>query len=154
MRAALGRLAAIMTVRRGVAVLAVVAALAAGGCRRDPGPPPPAPSPTDDTAAVRKPVEEYLVAMRAKDVNKGREQLCEGMRATFDQNATGPDGDFASHFTVPRASVVTVAGAGDSREVTASVTVQAQGQATAISVLFTVSPFDGGWCIAAEKLTS
>ncbi|HEX7746565.1 MAG TPA: hypothetical protein VF462_15045 [Micromonosporaceae bacterium] len=98
----------------------------------------------------RQRVQDYLYAMRAKDVTRGRSQLCPGLHPTFDQAATGPNGDFARHFTVPAAQILDVRANGGKQEVLASVTVAAGGGTLVRSLRFTVAKGAAGWCIDSE----
>jgi hypothetical protein len=110
----------------------------------------------DADAAARVPVDNYLSAMKAKDVGKGREQLCASLQAGFDKAATGPNGDFADHFVVNQAQVDKVEQAGNDRKVTATITAapKSGGSSQTISVRFTVQSVSSSWCISNEALGS
>jgi hypothetical protein len=108
-------------------------------------------TPTEHAAAKsRERVQNYLDAMKLKDVAQGRLQLCAVMQDAFDTAATGPNGDFAKHFTVPQAVITDVRTSGDRQEVGASITVDANGKSVPVDIVFTVARTDGGWCIAGE----
>jgi hypothetical protein len=136
---------------------AAVTAALLGGCGLIGGDEPTAPraSAAPDVVAEgvgpsRERVQQYLEAMRAKDVRKGRTQLCPVLHPGFDQAATGPNGDFARHFTVPAATIVDVRTRGGKHEVVASITVSANGRRVVRSLRFTVARGDTGWCIDGE----
>lgn len=101
---------------------------------------------------ARARVEAYLDAMKAKRTADGREQLCAPLQEAFDQGATGPNGDFAKHFSVSSATITDVRANGADQDVSTSITVKADGKATAMKVLFTVARADGQWCIAKEGI--
>lgn len=108
-------------------------------------------APAEDAAAKsRERVQSYLDAMKAKDVAQGRSQLCAVLQEAFEAAATGPNGDFAKHFTVPAAVITDVRASGDRQEVGASITVDANGKNSPVNMIFTVARADGGWCIAGE----
>ena len=110
-------------------------------------------APVDDGAdKSRARVQAYLDAMKAKSVDAGREQLCAPMHASFDKAATGPNGDFADHFTVPEAIITDVRAKGGDQEVSAAITVSAGGRKIPVKILFTVARADGQWCIAKETV--
>lgn len=97
-------------------------------------------------------VQAYLDAVVAKDPAAGREQLCPQMREAFDRSATGPNGDFAEHFTVPEATITDVrAKDASQQEVSTSITIKAGGRSSKSPLLFTVARTDQGWCIADER---
>jgi hypothetical protein len=104
----------------------------------------------EGAAPSRERVQQYLDAMRAKDVRKGRTQLCPVLHAGFDQSATGPNGDFARHFTVRAATIVDVRRNGGKHEVVASVTVSADGRRMVRALKFSVARGEAGWCIDGE----
>jgi hypothetical protein len=105
----------------------------------------------EGAAPSRERVQQYLDAMRTKDVQKGRAQLCPLLHPTFDQAATGPNGDFARHFRVSAARIVDVRARGGKHEVVASVTVAAGQRRMVRSLAFTVALGDSGWCIDGEE---
>jgi hypothetical protein len=110
-------------------------------------------APVDDGAdKSRERVQAYLDAMKAKSVDAGRTQLCAPMQAAFDASATGTSGDFASHFTVPEATITDVRAADGTQQVSAAVTVAVGGQKKPINLLFTVAKSNGEWCIAKEAI--
>jgi hypothetical protein len=115
-----------------------------------------APSPTAATVEgeqeSRERVQNYVDAMKAKSVAKGREQLCEPLRPQFDKAATSRNGDFAKHFTVSEAKLTDVRSAGEDREVGVDLVLAAQGQKVPVSLVFTVKQLGGTWCIANEKI--
>ncbi|MDW5323027.1 hypothetical protein [Plantactinospora sp. KLBMP9567] len=112
----------------------------------------PTPTPDEGPARARERVQAYLDAMRAKSVADGREQLCEPLRESFDQAATGPNGDFAKHFSVSAAKITDVRANGADQDVSTSITVKVGSKATPTKVLFTVARADGQWCIAKETI--
>jgi hypothetical protein len=106
---------------------------------------------TDDgVQKSRERVQAYLDAMKAKNLDAGRSQLCTPMHDAFDQGATGPNGDFADHFTVSAATITDVRANGNSQEVSTSITVAPAPRTGPTSILFTVVPNAGEWCIAKE----
>jgi hypothetical protein len=143
-------------VRRSLAAAVAATALLSGcwltGGERAPAPgTSEAPDPVAEGAAPsRQRVQDYLDAMRAKDVAQGRSQLCPGLHRAFDQAATGPNGDFARHFTVPAARILEVRARGGKQEVLASVTVAVGRRTAARSLRFTVAKGEAGWCIDSE----
>jgi hypothetical protein len=106
--------------------------------------------PDDGPEKSRAVVQGYLDAMKAKDVTAGRSQLCAPMQAAFDQAATGPNGDFAGHFTVPEATITDVRANGGQLEVSTSISVAVGGAAKPVQILFTVARGEADWCIANE----
>jgi len=113
----------------------------------------PTPTPVDEgPERARARVEAYLAAMKAKQPADGREQLCAPLQESFDQGATGPNGDFAKHFSVSAATITDVRANGADQDVSTSITVKVSGKATAMKVLFTVARADGQWCIAKEAI--
>jgi hypothetical protein len=116
--------------------------------------PTPDATPSEDAGAKsRDRVQNYLDAMRAKDVTKGRAQLCPEMYEIFDKSATGANGDFADHFTVRVVAITDVRPSGGNHQVRANVTVTASGQSLPVNLLFTVTRAAGDWCIAGETPT-
>lgn len=108
-------------------------------------------APTDGRAEAEEPVHGYLDAMRAKDVERGRAQLCPATREIFDTSATGPGGDFAEEFTVTQARIVDSRPAAVGYQVTATVTVAVADTISEVGLLFTVTPTsEGSWCIHDE----
>ncbi|MFG1674848.1 hypothetical protein [Micromonospora sp. NPDC049282] len=143
--------------RRPVAAFALLALLPAGlaGCGAgDDGGSAAAPTgraPAEEAAAKsRERVQAYLDALAARDAAAGRSQLCAPMQAAFDTAATGPNGDFADHFTVPQATITAVRTGPRGQEVSASVTVAAGSRKAVRSLLFTVTRTGADWCIAGE----
>ncbi|MEQ4305911.1 hypothetical protein ABNF97_31765 [Plantactinospora sp. B6F1] len=112
----------------------------------------PTPTPDEGPDRARERVQAYLDAMKAKSVADGREQLCEPLRESFDQAATGPNGDFAKHFSVSAAKITDVRANGADQDVSTSITVKVGGKTSATKVLFTVARADGQWCIAKEAI--
>lgn len=115
----------------------------------------PAPTTPGENGAdrARARVQAYLDAMRSKNVDAGRAQLCAPMHAAFDAAATSPNGDFAGHFTVSSTEIVDIRATGPDQpdqEVSTSVTVQVGDQTRSITILFTVARAGGQWCIAQE----
>ncbi|MGC4896638.1 hypothetical protein [Micromonospora sp. DT31] len=102
------------------------------------------------TTKSRERVQAYLDALIARDPAAGRSQLCAPMHAAFDAAATGPNGDFADHFTVPQAVVGDVRSGPNGQEVRASVTVRAGSRTGTRSLLFTVTRAGTDWCISGE----
>ncbi|MGY0007172.1 hypothetical protein [Micromonospora sp. I033] len=108
-------------------------------------------APAEEAATKsRERVQAYLDAMAAKDVDAGRSQLCAPMQAAFDGAATGPNGDFADHFTVPQATITDVRSGPHGQEVTTTVTVAVGSRKATRSLLFTVTRTGADWCIAGE----
>ncbi|SCG47084.1 hypothetical protein [Micromonospora humi] len=143
--------------RRPVAALALLTLLPAGlaGCGSgDAGGNAAAPTgraPAEEAAAKsRERVQAYLDALAARDAAAGRSQLCAPLQAAFDTTATGPNGDFADHFTVPQATITDVRTGPRGQEVSASITVAAGSRKATRSLLFTVTRTGADWCIAGE----
>ncbi|MFJ8832229.1 hypothetical protein [Micromonospora aurantiaca] len=138
----------------GLAVLALLpAALAACGSGGQDGgdTPPSGKAPAEEAAAKsRERVQAYLDALTARDAAAGRSQLCAPMHAAFDSAATGPNGDFADHFTVPEATITEVRSGPNGQEISASITVAAGSRKAARSLLFTVTRNGADWCISGE----
>ncbi|WDZ84378.1 hypothetical protein [Micromonospora cathayae] len=108
-------------------------------------------APAEEAAGkARERVQAYLDAMVAKDVATGRAQFCAAAHAAFDAAATGPNGDFADHFTVPTATITDVRPGPAGQEVSTSVTVTAGKQNVTRGLLFTVTRSGADWCIASE----
>jgi hypothetical protein len=108
-------------------------------------------APAEEAAAKsRERVQAYLDAMTAKDVAAGRGQLCAPIQGAFDAAATGPNGDFADHFTVPQATITDVRSGAHGQEVSTTVTVAAGGRKATRTLLFTVTRSGADWCIAGE----
>ncbi|WFE41482.1 hypothetical protein [Micromonospora sp. WMMD998] len=108
-------------------------------------------APAEEAAAKsRERVQAYLDALAARDTDAGRSQLCAPMRAAFDAAATGPNGDFAKHFTVPRATITDVRTGSKGQEVSAVITVAAGSHEADRALLFTVTRTGADWCIAGE----
>jgi hypothetical protein len=112
--------------------------------------------PSDEAAdaAAQGTVQNYLDAMKAKDVAKGRAQMCPAGQADFDKAATTPNGDFADTFTVNAVKVDKVERSGDDRKVTATLTATTKStkQKKSVSVKFTLQSSGGSWCISGEEL--
>ena len=106
--------------------------------------------PEDGADKSRVRVQSYLDAMKTKDVDTGRGQLCAPMQAAFDKSATGTSGDFAKHFTVSEATITDVHAEDGNQIVSTSITVTAGGRKSAATILFTVAHSNGDWCIAKE----
>ncbi|MFY1651209.1 hypothetical protein ACN27J_09965 [Solwaraspora sp. WMMB762] len=151
---------------RGMAVgaLALLTSTATG-CTVSPQP-QPGPTGTDVSVGAeesRRLVQDYLDAMVAKDLDKGRAQLCAATQDIFDASATGPNGDFAESLMVERAEIVASRPVPVGHEVTATVTaavgsttLRAGSETLRVSLVFTVTPAgsgDGGWCIHDETAT-
>lgn len=115
--------------------------------------PSPSSVPVDDGAREsRELVQRYLDAMRVKDVESGRGQLCAAMHEAFDRGATGPNGDFADHFTVTEATIVDIRPNAGGQEVSTAITVESGGRSLPAKIMFVVARGDGGWCIADEQV--
>nr|MDT0662129.1 hypothetical protein [Micromonospora sp. DSM 115978] len=128
-------------------------ALAGCGLFGGSGPGPSGSVPVDDGAdESRQLVQNYLDAMRAKDVATGRGQLCAAMHEAFDQGATGPNGDFAEHFDVADAEIVDIRPQDGGQAVSTAITVEASGEQIPARIMFVVSRTDAGWCIADERV--
>ncbi len=115
---------------------------------------PSAPSDEAADAAAQGTVQNYLDAMKAKDVAKGRAQMCPAGQADFDKAATTPNGDFADTFTVNTVKVDKVERSGDDRKVTATLTATTKStkQKKSVSVKFTLQSAGSAWCISGEEL--
>ncbi|MFD2763243.1 hypothetical protein [Micromonospora eburnea] len=108
-------------------------------------------APAEEAAAKsRERVQAYLDAMAAKDTDAGRSQLCAPAQTAFDAAATGPNGDFADHFTVPQATITDVRSGPNGQEVSTSVTVAVGSRKATRPLLFTVTRSGADWCISAE----
>jgi hypothetical protein len=108
-------------------------------------------APAEEAAAKsRERVQAYLDAMAGKDVDAGRSQLCAPVQAAFDAAATGPNGDFADHFTVPQAIITDVRSGPNGQEVSTSVTVAVGSRKATRALLFTVTRSGADWCISGE----
>lgn len=109
-------------------------------------------SPTADSAAkARERVQAYLDAMKAKDVDTGRSQLCVPLHTSFDAAATGANGDFASHFTVTSAMIIDVRADAGRQQVSTAISVSVGKQALNRAIVFSVTRVGDDWCIAGEK---
>ncbi|PZG06561.1 hypothetical protein C1I95_32025 [Micromonospora craterilacus] len=102
-------------------------------------------------AKSRERVQAYLDAMAAKDVAAGRSQLCTVLHEAYDEAATGPNGDFADHFDVPRAEIIDVRPGPAGQEVSTSIAVTAGSRKLTRKLLFTVTRDGLDWCIADER---
>ncbi|MBG6064044.1 nuclear transport factor 2 family protein [Micromonospora ureilytica] len=98
----------------------------------------------------RERVQAYLDAMTAKDVAAGRSQLCALLHDGFDLGATGPNGDFADHFQVPKAAITDVRSGPLGQEVRVSVSVAVGKRTVTRPLVFTVTRDGSDWCIAGE----
>lgn len=108
-------------------------------------------APAEEAAAKsRERVQAYLDAMAAKDVDAGRSQLCAPAQDAFDAAATGPNGDFADHFTVPQATITDVRSGPRGQEVSTSITVAVGSRKATRPLLFTVTRSGADWCISGE----
>ncbi|MEU8025682.1 hypothetical protein ABUL04_07140 [Micromonospora harpali] len=111
----------------------------------------PGRAPAEEAAAKsRERVQAYLDAMIAKDVAAGRGQLCAPAQAAFDAAATGPNGDFADHFTVTGATITDVRAGAGGQEVSTEITVTAGSREATRPLLFTVTRSGADWCVARE----
>lgn len=112
----------------------------------------PGRAPAEEAAAKsRERVQAYLDAMTAKDVAAGRNQLCAALHEAFDAAATGPNGDFADHFTVPQAQITDVRPGPAGQQVSATVSVTVGSREAIRPLLFTVTRDGADWCIAGEE---
>ncbi|SBT48398.1 hypothetical protein [Micromonospora narathiwatensis] len=108
-------------------------------------------APADEAAAKsRERVQAYLDAMAAKDADAGRSQFCAPAQTAFDAAATGPNGDFADHFTVPQATITDVRSGPGGQEVSTTITVAVGARKATRPLLFTVTRSGADWCISAE----
>ncbi|MFV2009075.1 MULTISPECIES: hypothetical protein [unclassified Micromonospora] len=144
---------------RSVAVgVVALLTMTATGCTGDPEP-QPEPTGTDVPVGAeesRRLVQDYLDAMVAKDLDKGRAQLCAATQEIFDASATGPNGDFAESLLVERAEIVASQPVPVGHEVTTTVAAAVGSTTLRVSLVFTVTPAgsgDGGWCIHDETAT-
>ncbi len=103
------------------------------------------------TAKSRERVQAYLDAVAAKDVAAGRSQLCAVLHEAFDEAATGPNGDFADHFDVPRTEITDIRSGPAGQEVSTSIAVTAGGKKLTRKLLFTVTRDGVDWCISDER---
>ncbi|WP_320067106.1 hypothetical protein [Micromonospora sp. RTGN7] len=111
----------------------------------------PGRAPAEEAATkARERVQAYLDAMIAKDSAAGRSQLCAPAQGAFDTAATGPNGDFADHFTVTEAAITDVRPGAGGQEVSTSITVSAGSRKATRPLLFTVTRGGADWCVAAE----
>ncbi|MGC1211453.1 MAG: hypothetical protein WA890_09365 [Micromonospora sp.] len=106
------------------------------------------------TAKSRERVQAYLDAMAAKDVDAGRSQLCAPLHDAFDAGATGPNGDFADHFTVPESAITDIRSGSHGQEVSTTVTVAVGARKATRPLLFTVTRSGADWCISGETAGS
>ncbi|MBL6275729.1 hypothetical protein JMF97_06105 [Micromonospora fiedleri] len=112
----------------------------------------PGRAPADEALAKsRERVQAYLDAMTAKDVAAGRSQLCTVLHESFDAAATGPNGDFADHFTVTQTEIVDIRPGPVGQEVSTVVTVTVGKREASRSLLFTVTRDGLDWCISGEQ---
>lgn len=147
MRATRGRLAA------GAVLLGTLPLVLLGcgiGEEEDPATKPGRAPAEEATTKSRERVQAYLDAMTAKDVAAGRSQLCAALQESFDAAATGPNGDFADHFTVPQAEITDIRSGPRGQEVSTSISVAAGSRTLTRPLLFTVTRDGADWCIAAE----
>ncbi|MEU7754057.1 nuclear transport factor 2 family protein [Micromonospora sp. NPDC049171] len=118
---------------------------------KDEPPVTPTRTPAEEAASrSRERVQAYLDAMTAKDVAAGRSQLCAPLHESFDEGATGPNGDFADHFQVPEAAITDVRSGPLGQQVSVSVSVTAGGRTVVRPLVFTVTRDGSDWCIAGE----
>ncbi|WP_405099066.1 hypothetical protein [Micromonospora sp. NBC_01412] len=111
----------------------------------------PGRAPAEEAATkARERVQAYLDAMIAKDTAAGRSQLCAPAQEGFDSAATGPNGDFADHFTVTEAAITDVRPGAAGQEVSTSITVTAGAREATRPLLFTVTRSGADWCVAGE----
>ncbi|MFF3868433.1 hypothetical protein [Micromonospora sp. NPDC001898] len=122
-----------------------------GGDDEKPAAEQPGRAPAEEAATkARERVQAYLDAMIAKDAAAGRSQLCAPAQGGFDSAATGPNGDFADHFTVTEAAITDVRPGAAGQEVSTSVTVTVGAREAARPLLFTVTRSGADWCVAGE----
>ncbi|MGC4864243.1 hypothetical protein ACLQ3B_02265 [Micromonospora sp. DT53] len=122
-----------------------------GGGDEDESAAKPARAPAEEAATrSRERVQAYLDAMAAKDVAAGRSQLCALLHDGFDLGATGPNGDFADHFQVPKAAITGIRPGAQGQEVSVSVSVAVGKRTVTRPLVFTVTRDGGDWCIAGE----
>ncbi|MGK5741932.1 hypothetical protein [Micromonospora sp. URMC 103] len=108
-------------------------------------------APAEEAAAKsRERVQAYLDAMIAKDAAAGRSQLCATLHDAFDAGASGPNGDFADHFTVPQAEITDIRSGPHGQEVNVTVSVTAGSRKVTRALVFTVTRDGADWCIAGE----
>ncbi|EEP70922.1 hypothetical protein MCAG_01249 [Micromonospora sp. ATCC 39149] len=136
-----------------VATLAILpfALLGCGSDAKEAAERQPGRAPAEEAAAKsRERVQAYLDAMIAKDVAAGRSQLCAPAQEGFDAAATGPNGDFADHFTVSGATITDVRAGASGQEVSTEITVTAGSRKATRPLLFTVTRSGADWCVASE----
>ncbi|WP_433529215.1 hypothetical protein ACQPYA_23265 [Micromonospora sp. CA-263727] len=141
--------------RRSVATAAVLLAAVLSGCgvfgeENEAEQPGRAPA-EEAMASSRERVQAYLDAMAAKDVAAGRNQLCSVLHEAFDEAATGPNGNFADHFDVPRAEITDIRPGPAGQEVSTSISVTAGSRKLTRKLLFTVTRDGLDWCISDER---
>ena len=140
--------------RAALAAALIVLPLAVGGCGiggdEEPAEDPDRAPAEEAATRSRERVQAYLDAMVAKDPAAGRSQLCAPMHAAFDAASTGPNGDFADHFTVSTAAITDIRPGPNGQEVSTSVTVAAGGRQLTRELLFTVTRSGADWCISGE----
>lgn len=134
-----------------VALAALAFAVSGCGIGADEPAEEPDRAPAEEAATkARERVQAYLDAMVAKDVAAGRGQFCAPAHPAFDAAATGPNGDFAEHFTVPQATITDVRSGPTGQEVSTSITVTVGKRSVSRDLLFTVTRSGADWCIASE----
>ncbi|MEV6694077.1 hypothetical protein AB0M35_21650 [Micromonospora sp. NPDC051196] len=102
-------------------------------------------------AKSRERVQAYLDAMAAKDVTAGRSQLCAVLHDSFDEAATGPNGDFADHFKVAQTEITDIRPGPLGQEVSTVVSVTVGKREADRPLLFTVTRDGLDWCISGER---
>lgn len=133
------------------AALAILPLMSSCGfAAEDPAERPDRASAEEAAARSRERVQAYLDAVTAKDVAAGRSQLCATMYEGFDAAATGPNGDFADHFTISETGITDVRPSPQGQEVSTSVTVAVGAKETIKPLLFTVTRSGADWCISGE----
>ena len=142
--------------RRSAALLLTTVPLVLAGCGLIGGEEEPAEQPgrapaEEALAKSRERVQAYLDAMTAKDVAAGRSQLCAVLHESFDEAATGPNGDFADHFKVSQTEIIDIRPGPVGQEVSTVVTVTVGKREADRALLFTVTRDGLDWCISGER---
>jgi hypothetical protein len=153
-----------------LAALGALAAALATGCANDSGSSsdaaatpsssaaatPSASSAGSDEDEARGVVQKYLEAMKAKDLAKGKEQMCPALHDQFDKVASGDEGDFSPKLILKEQSITKVEPKGDDgHRVTTTMVLQAKASGTnpvKADIAFDVHKLGDLWCIYNEEI--
>ncbi|WP_144127626.1 hypothetical protein [Catellatospora sichuanensis] len=104
---------------------------------------------TQDTE-VRMAVENYLDAVKHRDVAQGRLLICADVREKFDAVATTDAGAFSARFTLVAYSIADTRFKGTDVQVRAAQEISVAGQAEPekTTIVYTMTRTADGWCIA------